>query len=478
MRIAVAGVHIESSTFSPHRSVAEDFHVTRGEALLERYHWWRDGDSELTDGVEWVPILHAGALPGGVVEPEAYESWRAEILGGLDAAGRLDGVLLDIHGAMTAEGYDDVEGDLAARVRVVIGDAALISAAMDLHGNVSEELFQACDLLTCYRTAPHVDVRETRERAARNLVRCLRSGERPAKALVHVPVLLPGEMTSTRDEPAASLYGAVAAVAEREGLLDAAIWVGFAWADQPRCCGAVVVTGWDRSAVDGAANELAEHFWRVRREFEFVSPAGDFGTCLEGALAAVQKGRRPFFISDSGDNPGAGGADDVTVALAHLLAQEQIVSGQVRALLVSIVDPETVDHLAGATVGERVSATVGGRVDARAPGPIEVDGVLEAWADDPAGGRVLSLRLSGLSLVLTERRMQFNAMSSYERLSLHPVHAQIDVVVVKMGYLEPDLHEIAAGHRLALTPGGVDQDLKRLPYQRISRPMFPVDERS
>ena len=477
LRIAVTGLHIESSTFSPHRSTAEDFEVTRGEALLARYAWLGpERDPELTDGVEWLPVLHARALPGGVVEREAYDGWRDEILARTTDLGPVDGVLLDIHGAMTVEGLDDAEADLLTAIRGVIGPEPVVSAAMDLHGNVSEELFEAADLLTCYRTAPHVDVWETRERAARNLLRCLRSGRRPAKALVHVPVLLPGEMTSTRDEPAASLYAGVARVADRTGVIDAAVWVGFAWADQPRCSGAVVVTGEDTEAVTSGASELAEQFWDVRRDFRFVAPATDLDDCLDQAIASIAERGGPFFVSDSGDNPGAGGADDVTVALSALLDQPEIADGRVRALLVSLGDPVAVDALDGQPLEARVDLDVGGRIDDRPPGATRLRGVLEARTPDPDGGRVVSVRVGGLSVVLTERRMQFHSLDSYARLGLHPVEAALDLVVVKMGYLEPDLHAVANGWLLALTPGGVDQDLQRLPYRRIRRPMFPLDD--
>ncbi|NUR92820.1 MAG: M81 family metallopeptidase, partial [Nonomuraea sp.] len=203
LRVAVGGVHIESSTFSPHLSGADDFEVTRGDTLLARYDWLAE---PWAADVEWIPLVHARALPGGAVTRAAYDAWAAEIAGGLAAAGPLDGVLLDIHGAMSVVGMEDAEGDLVTVVRSAIGPGPFVSAAMDLHGNVSHRFFAACDLLTCYRTAPHVDVWETRERAARNLVEALRRGERPHKALVHVPILLPGEMTSTRVEPARGLY--------------------------------------------------------------------------------------------------------------------------------------------------------------------------------------------------------------------------------------------------------------------------------
>ncbi|MET8865484.1 M81 family metallopeptidase [Nonomuraea sp. NPDC004580] len=467
LRIAVCGIHIESSTFSPHLSGTADFDVTRGQALLDRYDWL---GSPWAAGVEWVPLVHARALPGGAVEPAAYDAWRAEIVQGLGQGG-FDGVLLDIHGAMSVVGREDAEGDLITAIRSVTGPEPLVSAAMDLHGNVSHVLFDGCDLLTCYRTAPHVDVWETRERAARNLVEALHAGGRPHKALVHVPILLPGEMTSTRVEPARGLYARIPEVESRPGVIDAAIWIGFAWADEPRCTGAVVATGTDRDATEQAARELGQAFWDARDDFAFVAPTGTMDECLDAALK--EGAARPYFISDSGDNPGAGGADDVTYALERLLARPQIRDGSVRAVFASLVDPEAVARVGHLPVGSPVSVRAGGRIDTRAPGPLLLEGTLEAVADDPDGGRVVSVRIGGLSVFLTSRRMQYRLLESYRRLGVEV--AEVDVVTVKIGYLEPELFEAAAGWMLALTPGGVDQDLHRLPYRNLKRPIFPLD---
>jgi microcystin degradation protein MlrC len=467
LRVAVGGVHIESSTFSPHLSTAEDFEVTRGDRLLSRYAWL---DEPWAADVEWVPLVHARALPGGAVVPEAYEAWEAEIVQKLAAAGPLDGMLLDFHGAMSVVGRDDAEGDLVTAIRSAIGAAPLLSAAMDLHGNVSPVLFEACDLMTCYRTAPHVDVWETRERAARNLIDALRRGSRPHKALVHVPILLPGEQTSTREEPARGLYARIPAIAARPEIIDAAVWIGFAWADQPRCRGAVVVTGLAEAEVAAAARELGGHFWAARDQFAFVAPTGTMDECLAAALASPD---RPFFISDSGDNPGAGGADDTTYALSRLLSAPEVVNGSRRAVFASLVDPRAVRELAGLAVGSPVSVMAGGNIDGRDPGPVRLDGTLEAVTDDPDGGRCVSIRVGSLSVFVTSRRMQYRLAASYRRLGVELSEA--DIVTVKIGYLEPELFEAAGDWMMALTPGGVDQHLARLDYRHVVRPVFPLD---
>lgn len=466
-RIAICGLHIESSTFTPYVSTARDFQITRGKELLARYHWMNE---DWARQVQWIPILHARALPGGQVKRDDYEARREEIVTSLRQVAPVDAVFFDIHGAMTAQGYDDTEGDLITAIRSVIGDRPLVSASMDLHGNVSRALFSGCDLITCYRMAPHEDALESRQRAAFNLVDRLISGKgRPAKALVHVPVLLPGEKTSTRIEPAKSLYALVPEVEARPGILDAAIWVGFAWADQPRCQGAVVVTGDDADDVREQALRIANHFWEVRDQFEFVAPVGTMSECLKHAETAPA----PFFISDSGDNPGAGGADDCTAALSELLAWEPANSGAKTVLYASIVDPESVRAAEQAGEGAEVALNLGGKIDTREPGSQRFSARVLRVIDDPEGGRTCTVQTGGLTIIVTSKRMQYHSRVQYERLGLSIDTP--DVVVVKIGYLEPDLYNAQADWMMALTPGGVDQDLIRLGHYRIDRPMFPFD---
>ncbi|MDO5700972.1 MAG: M81 family metallopeptidase [Bowdeniella nasicola] len=476
-RVAIVGIHIESSTFSPQPATADDFEVTRGNALLARYPWL---DETWSQPVRWLPVLHARALPGGVLVRETYEQWKAEIVEGLQSLTDeepLDGLFFDIHGAMSVTGLEDAEGDLVEAVRSVIGPEPLVGASMDLHGNVSEVLFENLDLLTCYRMAPHEDALESRRRAMTQLAGRLLAGRgKPTKVLVHIPILLPGEMTSTRIEPARRLYARIPYLEAQPGILDAAFWIGFAWADQPRCQAAVVVTGdGDPDNLRDVALAWANEIWAARDEFEFVAPVDSMAGCLTWAEDA----RRPTFISDSGDNPGAGGADDVTVALASLLAWEPTMSGRLQTICASLHDAASAQRAADLGEGGIGEFTVGGVIDPREPGPQTLTARVQALVEDPDGGLSAALRVlrdgkeSGLVVVVTSRRKQYSDAESYARLRLDPAGA--DVVVVKIGYLEPDLFEMAADWKMALTPGGVDQDLVRLGHSRIRRPMVPFD---
>jgi microcystin degradation protein MlrC len=323
-KIAIAGLAIESSTFSPAVTEEAAFKARRDDEVFSFYPFLAE-DSIDRKRANWVPTLRAHALPGGAVTREAYESLVNETLDRLKANLPYDGLFFDIHGAMSVVGLDDPEGDFIVRVREVIGYETLISTSMDLHGNVSPRLAENSDLITCYRMAPHEDALDSKKRAVENLLDRLESGKgKPAfKAWIPIPILLPGEKTSTRIEPGKGLYAKIPALTEKEGIIDAAIWMGYPWADEPRNHGVIMVTGDSEKEVKEAAEYLAKSYWEVRNEFEFVAPVA---TLEESLAMALKSDKKPFMISDMGDNPTAGGAGDVTWTLNELLKRPEFKS--------------------------------------------------------------------------------------------------------------------------------------------------------
>lgn len=477
-RIGIAGISIESSTFSPHISGDEAFTIRRGAELL-RYYPFLDAGRELREAATWVPLYHGRSLPGGAVDPATYRRMKDAILDAIRREGPFDGFFFDIHGAMSVIGIQDAEGDLATAVREALGPDTLISTSMDLHGNVSEVLRDEVDLLTCYRMAPHEDWLNTKERAVWNLLARLRGEHgadpvqrRPHKAWVPVPVLLPGEKTSTRLEPALSIYAELPAVETLEGVVDASVWIGYAWADEPRCQAYVVVVGDDRELIAREAERIARMFWNAREDFVFVAPTASLDGALEKALAP--DAARPYVISDSGDNPTAGGAGDVTWTLGELIARPELTDGTRTTLVASIFDAQAVHAARDAGVGATVTLTAGARVDAGPRGPLQLTGeVFSLTEGDPDAGTQAVIAIGGLHAIITERRKPFHHLDDFRMLGLDPESA--DIVVVKIGYLEPELYALAADWTLALTPGGVDQDLLRLGHHRLQPGVFPFD---
>lgn len=473
-KVAIAGIAIESSTFSPALTNEEAFHAKTGEAVFSYYPFLAT-DSLLRKRAQWLPTLKGHALPGGTVTRETYESLLGKTLNMLSKTLPLDGLFLDIHGAMSVVGLDDPEGDFIARIREVVGTETLISTSMDLHGNVSERLAHHSDLITCYRMAPHEDAIESKKRAVANLIMRLESGKgKPAyKAWIPIPILLPGEKTSTRIEPGKSLYAQVEPVTKQEGILDAAIWIGYAWADEPRNHAVVMVTGDNKQAVVRAAENLAQSFWNKRNEFQFVAPTASLEESLDKAIASTV---HPYIISDMGDNPTAGGAGDVTWTLHEILARPEFKTNKGPSLIyASIPGPEFVEEAVKTGIEGTVTGYAGAAVDNRYAPALELSGTITAikHGDEDAETEVV-VKIGSVSVIVTKKRKPYHHVSDFTDLGLNP--EVVDILVVKIGYLVPELYDIKANWIMALTPGGVDQDLERLPYKRIKRPMFPIDK--
>jgi microcystin degradation protein MlrC len=386
-----------------------------------------------------------------------------------------DGLFFDIHGAMSVVGLDDPEGDFIIRVREVIGKKTIISTSMDLHGNVSRRLAENTDLITCYRMAPHEDALESKKRAVDNLLDRIESGKgKPAfKAWIPIPILLPGEKTSTRIEPGKSLYAKVEPASNKKGIIDAAIWIGYAWADEPRNHAVVMVTGDDKENVTSTAEDLANSFWEARSDFEFVAPTAPLDKSLDMAIASK---KHPFIISDMGDNPTAGGAGDVTWTITEILARPEFKFKTGPSLIyASIPGPEFVTKAIEVGIGGRIDAFAGAAIDNRFAPPIKLSGTIEAieYGDKYAEIEVV-VKVGSTFVIVTKKRKPYHKEIDFTRLGLNP--RKTDIVVVKIGYLVPELYNIRADWIMAQTPGGVDQDLERLGYKRIMRPMFPLDK--
>lgn len=473
-RIAITGLAIESSTFSPAKSRMDAFIIKEKEDLLNSYPFFK-GHSTQREAAIWFPGLRGSALPGGIVTRATYDSLVNKSLTLLKENLPYDGLFFDIHGAMSVEGLDDPEGDFLEKIRKVIGNSTIVSTSMDLHGNVSEKLAHLSDLITCYRMAPHEDALESKQRAVDNLLdRIISNKGKPAyKAYINVPVLLPGEKTSTRVEPGKSLYSLIPKETKKSGVLDAAIWIGYAWADEPRNHAVVMVTGDNQKEVKESAEKLAKEFWRVRKDFKFVAPTTNLNQALEKALNSEKK---PFFISDMGDNPTAGGAGDVSWTIRELLKYPEFYKkGGPKLIYASIPGPEMIQEALNVGIGGNVSAPVGAMVDSRYSPPVTIKGKVKSihHGDIHAETEVV-IETGNIDLIVTKKRKPYHYIKDFTDLGLDI--PSTDIVIVKIGYLVPELFDAQADWLMALTPGGVDQDLERLPYKRISRPMFPLEK--
>ncbi len=464
-RIAFGGIHTESSTLNPVPTRTEDFRVLRGDALRqnERYRFLDAYSAEY--GAEFLPTVHAAALPGGPVTPQAYKAFKDEFLLRLAEYGPVDGLFLDMHGAMNVSGMNDAEGDWIGAARAVVGPECLIVASYDLHGNLSKRIIDVLDGLSAFRTAPHIDVTETKQRSCILLLNALEGGYRPRLEWLSVPVVLPGEMTATDDEPARSLYGRLPEIDAVDGVLDASLLVGYVWADEPRAGASVVLTGTDEAVLKREAVKLAECYWNARRAFHFGVPAGSLEWCLE-QFAALDS--YPVVLSDSGDNPTGGGVGDTTFVLAELL--ERNPKGSVIA---GLADAPATNACYAAGVGAELELTLGATLDPATSRPLQVHAqVVFLEPAETERERQAVIQIGAVKVILSAARRPYHYPADIESLGVNLSETRL--LVVKSGYLTAELTHAAAHTMLALTPGTVSQELNSLNYARQG-PRFPLE---
>ena len=426
--------------------------------------------------VEIVPSVTAWAMPGGVVARDAYARFKAGIL---DAARDVDGVCLALHGAMRAEGLDYCEDDLLADLRARVGLGVPITVALDMHANLIRGTMRHIDALVAYKTAPHDDTFETGQKAAEMLMQILKDGVRPAIGFAKIPFLLPGEMAQTSLDPMKAMMGLVAEVERIPGVLSASLMNGHCWADVLDVgVIAVVVADGDAGLAHREADRIASTFWARRADFAVSAEAYGIAEAIEKALAAPGS---TVFLSDSGDNPGAGGSTDVPVLLEALLAR-----GATSVVYAGMWDKGAVEACLAAGVGREITLEIGGKLDVRHGVPLRVTGVVRSLFDgvwvrgglpQPRGrtlpGPIAVLNVAGIDIVLTSTRHSFEDPVQLRVLGLEPLDYRI--VVLKRGYLTTEFAQIAPRSILAFTPGCTNCRISEMDFRRVNRPMYPLD---
>ncbi|MES0808725.1 M81 family metallopeptidase [Roseibium sp. SCPC15] len=462
MKIAVGGIHTECSTYSPLLQTMDDFTVTRGSDLLKQ--------AGLTDArfakATFEPLFHARSVPGGPVSASCYQTLKSRFLSALQETLPVEGVLLIMHGAMHVEGLNDAEGDWISAVRELVGPDVPIAVSYDLHGNVTQKIVDQIDIFCAYRTAPHIDVLETHQRAATLLIDQLSGGARRFVAWAPIPVLLPGEKTSTEDEPTRSLYLALPDQDREPGICDANLMVGYVWADTGRATAAAVVTGTDAQKAVLVTEEIAAAYWAARDNFTFGVPTKSLSECLDDVASTKSF---PLVLADSGDNPTGGGVGDRSDVL-HAWLERGFEGG----VFAGIADPASTLMAWETPEGESIELKIGGGFGSTCP-LIEASAVVGSKTGSASDrNREVLVQISGNQVILTERRRPFHNLDDFRRFGIEPAEARY--LIVKSGYLSPELAPLANPARMALTDGAVNQDIPALKNLHRTVPSFPFQE--
>ena len=461
-RIFVARFLHETNTF---HSIRTTKFVYPAPSAPEHHVPWKDAGEVVVPGVSAMPD------GGGAVDGPACREAMDRIVESLRKALPVDGVFLQLHGGMFADGVGPAESLLVKRVREVVGPKIPIACSFDLHGNMPAWLADTGAIVVGFKTAPHIDRQETIERAAELLSEAVDGKIEPACYGIAIPMLVQGEKGMTTSEPMRSLEVEAKRV-EREGIpghaakiLNVTIFVGCPWADAPDTGMSVFVTAdGSREAARAAAIHFARKIWDARRQFVFGCETAELDEGVDRALKAEVS---PLFLTDSGDNVTAGAPGDSTIVLQRLIDKKAP-----NALVGAIYDPETVVQCFKAGEGKTIHLSIGGKIEKRCGPPIDTEAKVLHLTKD-AKGQAAVVRTGGIDVILIADERDFKEPGHFQACGVDP--ANYKIVVVKQGYLYPKLQEITKRYVMLFTPGAADQQLEKLPYVRRQKPALPFE---
>jgi len=429
-------------------------------------------------GVALLPSVAAAASPAGPVTSDVFRHVRDRLLADLRAAGPVDGILLDLHGAMVAETSDDGEGELLAAVRDAVGPDLPIAVTLDFHGNVTPAMARHATLLHGYKTYPHVDMAERGVEATERLIDVVAGRLRPTVALRQPRLLPPIGSQRTAVGPMRRLYDLAGEMAEDPRVASISIFAGFPLADIADAGLSIyVATHDDRPLAERLADRLEAVAWEHRHEFAHqglpVADAVARAQALEG---------RPVVLADMADNTGGGAAGDGTEILRELLRV-----GAPSAVVACIWDPAAAAACAKAGVGATVTLPIGGKVDDRHGAPVEVTGRVRALADgrfvhkgpmfrsvEGRLGLTAVLDAGGVKIILISLRWQTLDPEMIRFVGIDPLAEKILVLKSTIHYraaFEPIAHAILEVD----APGLSSSNLSRFEFKKVRRPIFPLD---
>jgi len=482
-RIAVGGFLHETNTFAPTKATYDAFVHGGGWPGMEvgadvlktlrRINVGLAGFIEAAEAERWelVPTIFTAATPSAHVTKDAFERIANVIVDGIAAAGRLDAVYLDLHGAMVAEHVDDGEGEILARVRRVIGKDLPLVVSLDLHANVTPEMVEHADALIAYRTYPHVDMADTGRACASHLKLLLETKHRFAKAFRQLPFLIPISWQCTNDQPTKGIYEKLAAL-QRAAVPTLSFAPGFPAADFIHCAPSVFAYGRTQAEADAAADAIAALVESHEDDFDGKIYAPDEG--VRHAMELAKTASKPIVIADTQDNPGAGGDSDTTGMLRALVRNRAQ-----RAATGVIYDPESAKaaHVAG--VGATVTLALGGKSGIPGDTPYKETFVVEKLSDGSFiapgpyfGGRMMEmgpsacLRIGDVRAVVASHKAQLADQAMYRYVGIEPTEQKI-LVNKSSVHFRADFEPIAETLLICAAPGAMPADTADLPWTRL-----------
>ena len=480
MKTFIACLGTETNSFSSmptgHQTFADSM-LFDGDATLhtpntfsQPLHVWRE-KTEQRQGIV-VESLAAFATPAGPTVRHVYEGFRDRILSDLKAALPVDVVLLSMHGAMTADGYDDCEGDLLSRVRDVVGPDVIIGGELDLHCSITQTMLNNADALVLFKEYPHIDVGE---RAAELFDICASAHDGTANPVMAVHDCRMINMWRTPVEPVKTLVAEMQAAEGADGIMSVSFAHGFPWQDVPGTSAKMlVIADGDAQKASATAKAFGQKLWDLRDQS--VQPM----LSIEEALDVVQAGPGPVVLADVADNAGGGAPSDSTFVLKAALAR-----GAKGLLTGYYWDPLAVRFCEEAGEGATIDLRVGGKCGPSSGDPVDLRCKIQRILDDATqtfggatnlmGTAVWLQSDAGIDLILTTRRTQVFHPDGMTQLGIDPA-AYAGIVVKSTQHFYAGFAPIAASVHYIAGQGAIPPDFATIPYRKFTDPYWPKDD--
>ena len=478
MKVFIACLGTETNTFSPIPTGLENFSETtlfHGDAtqhapdlFTAALHVWRkNGEMEQAQIVE---SIAAFAQPAGITVRQVYEDLRDELLSDLKAALPVDMVLLSMHGAMVADGYDDCEGDLLSRCRAIVGPDTVIGGELDLHCSITPTMCAAADALVTFKEYPHIDPAERAEELY-TICRDKHLGHANPVMAVHDVRMV--STWRTPDEPMKSFVARMQELEGRDGILSVSMAHGFPWGDVPHATARMlVIADGDRDKAAAVAQQLGQEIWDLRHETAPVMTP--YKEALAQAAAATAG---PVVIADVADNPGGGAPADSTFLLREILDQ-----GLTDVLTGLYWDPMAIRHCREAGVGARLDLRIGGKCCRESGLPVDLSVTVQGIID-PAyqsfgsvrngmGTAVWLTSDNNLNLILISTRTQTFNPDAFTQFGID-LAAFKTIVVKSSQHFHAGFAPLASEVIYASSPGTLNMDFANLPYEKLTTPYWP-----
>ena len=486
MRIATGCIGHETNTFSSIPTSLDDFKLQRsyhvGDEIISAFRQTSTitgGFIESSEklGIQIVPLLWTFATPSGKIEQAAYDTLKGEFLDLLRNAGELDGVLLDLHGAMATEEIEDAEGDLIRSVREIVGSLPIV-VTLDLHANITAEMAEYSDTIIGFDTYPHVDCYDRGVEAGQVIFDIVQGNVRPTMAFRQLPLLTSPPAQCTMKPLMSGVVEQLHALEAEPGVVTATLAMGFPFADiRDAGVTVLVTTNDDQQLAEQHADRFAKYIWDMREAFNLnlvsVEEAIEIANGTDG---------QPIVLAEGSDNPGGGGPCDGTIIL------RKFIEADVQDAVIAIIaDPESVSLAIEAGVGNTAALNVGGKTIPLHGDPVPLTGYVKTISDGnfvhkgpmargvrSSLGRTAVIRVGGVEIILTERRFQPLDAEVLRSVGIEPRDRKL-IALKSAVHFRADYTPIAHEILEADTPGVHSADLFSYDYQKVRRPIYPLD---